>query len=157
MGPIVAKETGDTPEHAQRFNRAAGLRLAHVGGFPAELVEDAAHGLLRALVVAADEHRRLPPGNCGLTMKVWPTELNALRKRAAANSRWRRSISDSSRVVKNFRTPLLGGTSAMGFVASTTTLPARLSAFLQVWEEAQRAAAERPTVEELIEAALQGS
>src|SRR5262245_11909720 len=32
-----------------------------------------------------------------------------------------------------------------------------LAAFLQVWEEAQRAAEERPTVEEMIEAALQGT
>src|SRR5574340_477746 len=69
-----------------------------------------------------------PSLNCGLTMRALPTELKALTKRTAGNSRCRRSIKDSSRVVKNFSTPLVGGASAIGFVASMTGFPARLAA-----------------------------
>jgi hypothetical protein len=38
-----------------------------------------------------------------------------------------RSISDSSRLVKNLITPLTGGASAIGLVVSMTTLPASVS------------------------------
>src|SRR5262245_56090005 len=57
--PLVAKEARDAPKHAQRLDGPRRLGLAHVGGFPAELVEDVAHDLLRDLVIAAYEHRRL--------------------------------------------------------------------------------------------------
>ena len=61
MRPLIAQETGDAPEHAQRLDGAGGFSLAHVGRFPTELVEDAAHFLFRCLVVAANEHGRLAP------------------------------------------------------------------------------------------------
>jgi hypothetical protein len=70
----------------------------------------------------------LAPLNCGFTMHALPTELKALTKRAPLNSRCRRSINESSRLVKNFNTPLAGGASAMGLVVSTTGLPARFGA-----------------------------
>src|SRR6266699_2037628 len=56
--PIVAQEAGDAPEDAQRLDGAGRLGLPHVGGFPAELLEEAGHRLLRTVVVAADEHGR---------------------------------------------------------------------------------------------------
>src|SRR6516165_2364188 len=58
MGPIIAQEAGNEPEHAERLDSAGGLGFAHVGRLPAELVEDAAHRLLCRVVVAADEHSR---------------------------------------------------------------------------------------------------
>ena len=70
----------------------------------------------------------LPPAKLGLTMRALPTELNAFTRRASGNSFCRRSIRESSSVVKNFSTPLVGGASPMGFVASMTVLPARLRA-----------------------------
>src|SRR6516164_4378386 len=44
--PLVAQKTRDEPEHAKRLNRAGRFGHSHVGGFPPELVKDAAHGLL---------------------------------------------------------------------------------------------------------------
>ena len=61
-------------------------------------------------------------------MQALPTELNALTSLAPGNSRCRRSMSDSSRLVKNFNTPFTGGASAIGFVTSMTGLPDRLEA-----------------------------
>jgi len=68
----------------------------------------------------------LPPSNCGSTIDALPTELKAFTKCASANSRCNRSMSDSSRVLKYFKTPFCGGASAIGFVVSMTGLPARL-------------------------------
>jgi hypothetical protein len=48
-----------------------------------------------------------------LPLKGLPTELNALTKRASGNARCERSMRDSSRLVKNFSTPLTGRSSAM--------------------------------------------
>src|SRR3989344_2891716 len=56
MRPLVAEEAGDAPEHAQRLDRAGCFGFAHVGCFPAELIENTAHRRLRRLVVPADEH-----------------------------------------------------------------------------------------------------
>ena len=60
-------------------------------------------------------------------MNALPTQENAFTKRAFGARRARRSMSDSACVVKNARTPSFGGASAMGFVASMTTLPASAS------------------------------
>jgi hypothetical protein len=65
----------------------------------------------------------LPPANCGLTIRAFPTELNAFTKWASVNSRCSISINESSRLVKNFSTPLPGGASAMGLVVSIIGLP----------------------------------
>jgi hypothetical protein len=37
--PLVADEARDTPEHAERLDRARGFYASHVLGLPAELVE----------------------------------------------------------------------------------------------------------------------
>ena len=75
MHPFVPKKSGDAPEHAERLDRADRLDLPHVRRFPAELVQNAAHGLLRHLVIAADEQIGVPPLNVGFTMRAWPMEL----------------------------------------------------------------------------------
>ena len=69
-----------------------------------------------------------PPLNCGFTIAAAPTELKAFTSLAAGNSPCRRSISESSSVVKNFSTPFTGGASAIGFVTSMTVLPVTLFA-----------------------------
>src|SRR5208283_1337719 len=56
MNPIAAKETGDAPEHTERFNRPSRLGLTHIGCFPPELGENPGHSLLGSVVVAANEH-----------------------------------------------------------------------------------------------------
>src|ERR1051325_6601921 len=124
--PLVAQEAWNAPEHAQRLDCPRGLDLAHVGGFPPELIQDRFDGLLCASSLPQINSVGFPPWNRGFTMRALPTELNAFTKRAAGNSRCNCSISDSSRVVKNCSTPWLGGASAMGLVASMTGLPARL-------------------------------
>ena len=68
-----------------------------------------------------------PPGKTGFTMNALPTQENTFTKRASGACLCRRSMSDSSRSVKNRRTPFCGGASAMGFVASITVLPDRLA------------------------------
>lgn len=40
VGPLILAEAGDAPEHAERFDGAGGFYASHVGGLPAELVED---------------------------------------------------------------------------------------------------------------------
>jgi hypothetical protein len=40
VGPVVFAEARDAPQHAERFDGTGGYGAAHVGGFPAELVED---------------------------------------------------------------------------------------------------------------------
>src|SRR5262245_12249065 len=51
--PVVAHEPWNAPQHAERLDGTGRFGLAHVGGLPAELLENAGHGLLRSLVVAA--------------------------------------------------------------------------------------------------------
>ena len=60
MGPLIAREARDAPKHAKRLNRTGSFRLAHIGGFTAELAKDFAHRFSGWFVVAADEHRWLP-------------------------------------------------------------------------------------------------
>lgn len=69
----------------------------------------------------------LPAEYCGFTIFGFPTELNAFTKFTFGCAAWRRSISDSSRLVKNFSTPFTGGAAAMGLVGSITVLPASVS------------------------------
>ena len=66
MHPFVPKKTGDAPQHAERLDRAGRLDLPHVRRFPAELIQNAAYGLLRGLVIAADEHRQRTPFKRGI-------------------------------------------------------------------------------------------
>ena len=83
---------------------------------------------LRRRVVAADEHRRLAAGNCGLTIARVADgieRLDEVRVREVRSAAAPSAI--RSRVVKNLRTPLAGGASAIGLVASITILPARLA------------------------------
>ena len=71
----------------------------------------------------------VPPLNVGFTMRAWPTELKAFTKRTRSNSRWRRSINDSSRVVKNRKTrePVKSAYLDEGTTALRFLLPARCS------------------------------
>src|SRR5262249_33618414 len=57
---LVAREDRDAPEHAKRLDRAGGFGTAHVGGFPAELIDDLGDRLFCGLIVAADEHGGAP-------------------------------------------------------------------------------------------------
>ena len=63
-----------------------------------------------------------------LTIRAFPTLLNALTNRASGNAACSRSISDSFGPVNTCRTPSIGGASASGLVVSMTTLPARFAA-----------------------------
>jgi hypothetical protein len=65
----------------------------------------------------------LPPRKDGFTIKAFPTQEKALTRKAPGARRCRRSISESFGPVKKVSTPLVGGISAMGLVASITTLP----------------------------------
>lgn len=56
MGPLVVEEARDAPEHAEGFDGAGGFGGSHVGGLPAELVEDGGDLGLGLRVAAADEH-----------------------------------------------------------------------------------------------------
>ena len=57
-------------------------------------------------------------------MSAFPTHENALTRFAAGARFCRRSIRDSSSVVKYESTPWTGGFSAIGLVVSITVLPA---------------------------------
>src|SRR5579863_4709432 len=70
----------------------------------------------------------LPLLYSGLIIRALPTELYALTKCASGTAACNCSISDRSRLVKNLSTPLTGGASAIGLVASMTGLPARFAA-----------------------------
>src|SRR5262249_33715186 len=100
----------------------------HVGGFPAELIDDLGDRLFCGLIVAADEHGGAPALELRIHHAPVTTELKALTNCALVAARWSRSIRDSSCVVKNRSTPLTGGAAAMGFVASMTGLFARFAA-----------------------------
>ena len=63
------------------------------------------------------------PVNVGLTITALPRQLNAFTNFAAGNAASNCSMSDSFGPVKNRSTPSSGGASAMGFVASITSLP----------------------------------
>src|ERR1017187_10431693 len=82
--------------------------------------------LLAAASLPAMNMDGFPPLNPGFTMQAAPTQLNAFTKCAAPNSRCNRSMSDSSKLVKSFRSPFSGGASAIGLVASITVFPARI-------------------------------
>ena len=77
-------------------------------------------------------------GNCGLTMNALPTQLNALTNFACGAFFCSCSISDSLKSVKYCSTPCTGGLSAIGFVESITTLPARFAT--PHWSSASSAA-----------------
>src|ERR1700691_1869058 len=62
VGPFVACESLDAPQHAQRFDSACRFRRAHIGGLPAKLIQDFGHDLLCCFIVAADEHGRSGSG-----------------------------------------------------------------------------------------------
>ena len=59
MSQVIPEEARNAPQHAEWLNGAGSFDLSHVGDLPAELIEDVAHGFLRHLIIAADEHRRL--------------------------------------------------------------------------------------------------
>src|SRR3954468_5534068 len=80
VGPLVAEEAGDAPEHAERFNRAGGFHAPHVFAFPAELVEDAGDGLLRGRIVAADEHGRPDAPEPGIDHAHAPDGIECLHQ-----------------------------------------------------------------------------
>src|SRR5581483_3218040 len=58
MSPLIAGESWNAPEHAQRLDRPGGYSGAHVFGFPAEVSQNPGDGLLRLRIVATNEHRR---------------------------------------------------------------------------------------------------
>ena len=66
MRPAVAQESGNAPEDAERLDRACAFDHSHIGYFEPELIQDGLHLALRAVVVAADEHRRLDAVEVGV-------------------------------------------------------------------------------------------
>ena len=56
----------------------AGLGPAHVGGLPAELIQNLPDDLLGILVVAADEHRRFPGLEFGIHHQTGPHGIERL-------------------------------------------------------------------------------
>src|SRR5512140_137172 len=62
VAPFIVQKSGNAPQHCQRLDRARRFGLAAVERLPAELIENSRHGLLRVIVVTADEHRRLSIG-----------------------------------------------------------------------------------------------
>src|SRR5580765_3975352 len=57
--PLVSKEAGDAPQHAERLNRPRRLGASHILALPAELIQDAPDLSLGGFIAAADEHGRL--------------------------------------------------------------------------------------------------
>src|SRR5262245_22984071 len=57
VSPAVLEESWDAPERAERLDHARGLRRAHVGALPAELIDDPRDDRFRGRIVAAIEHR----------------------------------------------------------------------------------------------------
>jgi hypothetical protein len=72
--PFVPKKSG-MHQSMQRGSIARTVSTCPMSGFPGELIQNAAHGLLRRLVIAADEQIGVPPLNVGFTMRAWPMEL----------------------------------------------------------------------------------
>src|SRR5215471_218016 len=57
--PFIPQKARYTPEHAEGFNCTGCLGLAHIGRFPAELIQYAGHRLFSGIVVAANKHSGL--------------------------------------------------------------------------------------------------
>src|SRR4029450_8694656 len=108
------------------FDFTRPLNSSHILCFPSKPIQDRSDGRFRTIVIAANEHRRLTTLELRIHHRCIAYGVKAFTKCASGNSRCNRSMSDSSRVVKNFKTPFCGGASAIGLVVSMTGLPARL-------------------------------
>jgi len=127
MGPLISDKTRYTPKNSQRFNGPCGFDLTHVFGFKAKGCKNIRHCFLCAVIVPTNKHRGLATGKFWFIHKGIADTIKSFYQFCAGNDFCKSSISDLSRLVKNFRTPFSGGALAMGLVVSMTTLLEKFS------------------------------
>jgi hypothetical protein len=124
MRPVIFEKSWDAPEDCQRFNCPCTFSHPHIFNFKPKFPKYFRYSLFCAFVIATDEeHGRSCSSKIGIVHQSTSNAVKRLYKVRSGAIFCRRSMSDSSRLVKYFSTPFCGGASAIGLVASMTVLP----------------------------------